>query len=66
MARVTQIDERSHPELAGLIGKIRGERGGRLLNFYRALLHSPALAVTWLDFNNAVRRQTKMRPVCGW
>ncbi len=60
MARVTPIDERSHPELATLIGRIRGERGGRLLNFYRALLHSPPLAATWLDFNNAVRHQTTL------
>jgi len=58
MARVTPIDERSHPELADLIGRIRGARGGRLLNFYRALLHSPPLAATWLEFNNAVRYQT--------
>src|SRR5687768_9923974 len=58
MARVTPIDEHNHPELAGLIEKIRGKRGGRLLNFYRALLHSPPLAATWLEFNNAVRHQT--------
>ena len=60
MARVTPIDEHNHPELAGLIERIRGERGGRLLNFYRALLHSPPLAATWLELNNAVRRQTKI------
>jgi 4-carboxymuconolactone decarboxylase len=58
MARVSYINESEHPELAGLIGRIRGGRGGRLLNFYRALLHSPELAATWMPFNDAVRRQT--------
>ena len=58
MTRVSQIDDQNHPELASLIGKIRGARGGRLLNFYRALLHSPPLAAGWLEFNNAVRYQT--------
>jgi 4-carboxymuconolactone decarboxylase len=58
MARVSAIDEQNHPQLAALIGKIRGARGGRLLNFYRALLHSPALASTWMELNNAVRYQT--------
>jgi alkylhydroperoxidase family enzyme len=57
VARVSAIEESAHPELAGLIAKIRGARGGRLLNFYRALLHSPALAATWMEFNNAVRYQ---------
>ncbi len=60
MARITPIVESEHPELAALIGRIRGERGGRLLNFYRALLHSPPLAATWLEFNNAVRHQTTL------
>src|SRR5262245_54207811 len=58
MTRVTHIDEENHPELAGLIAKIKGARGGRLLNFYRALLHNPALAATWMELNNAVRQQT--------
>ncbi len=60
MARITPIEESEHPELAALIGRIRGERGGRLLNFYRALLHSPPLAATWLEFNNAVRHETAL------
>ncbi len=46
------------PRARRLIGRIRGGRGGRLLNFYRALLHSPELAATWMPFNDAVRRQT--------
>ena len=58
MSRVSHIDESEHPELAELIGRIRGARGGRLLNFYRALLHSPQLAATWMPFNDAVRPPT--------
>ena len=46
MSRISHIEESEHPELAGLIDRIRGARGGRLLNFYRALLHSPQLAAT--------------------
>jgi alkylhydroperoxidase family enzyme len=58
MARVTLIDEARHPELAALVERIRGARGGRLLNLYRALLHSAPLAEAWLAFNDAVRRPT--------
>ena len=54
MARVRLIDERAGSDAAAVVAKIRGARGGRLLNLYGALLHSPALASAWLDFNNAV------------
>jgi len=60
MARVTLIKEQERPDLADIVAKIRGARGGRLLHFYRALLHSPALAAAWLDFNNVVRWQTAL------
>lgn len=59
MARVTLIDEESHPELAELIARIRGARG-RLLNIYRMMLHSPPLASAWLDFNSTVRGKTEV------
>lgn len=59
MARVSLIDE-NHPELAGLIGKIRGARGGRLINIYRLMLHSPALAAAWFELNQAVRYATEI------
>lgn len=58
MARVTLIDEKAGPDAAAVVARIRGARGGRLLNLYRVLLHSPALAGAWLDFNNAVRFHT--------
>lgn len=60
MARVSLIDERSQPGLDRLIEKIRGGRGGRLLNIYKMLLHSPALAERWLDQVSAVRWQTDL------
>ena len=58
MARVSLIDEHATPDIAALVAKIRGARGGQLHAFYRALLHTPGLASAWFDFNNAVRFQT--------
>jgi alkylhydroperoxidase family enzyme len=58
MARVSLIEEKDHPELAGLIAKIRGARRGSLINVYRLLLHSPTLAETWFEHLNAVRWKT--------
>jgi 4-carboxymuconolactone decarboxylase len=60
MARVSQIEEVSHPELADIIGRIRGARRGRLINVYKLLLHSPALAESWFAHNNAVRWKTSI------
>ena len=60
MARVPLIDENATPDIAALVAKIRGARGGQLHVFYQALLHTPALASAWFDFNNAVRFQTSL------
>ena len=60
MARVSLIDENDHPELSGLIAKIRSARGGRLLNIYRMMLHSPAIASGWFELNQAVRNRTEV------
>jgi 4-carboxymuconolactone decarboxylase len=60
MARVPLIDEKNHSELSELIGKIRGARGGRLLNIYRMMLHSPELARGWFELNQAVRYRTEI------
>ena len=57
MARVPLLDENAGADVAAAVAKIRGGRGGRLLNLYRALLNSPGLASAWFDFNNAVRFQ---------
>lgn len=60
MARVTTIDGSDVPELADLIGRIQGARGGRLINIYRLMLHSPALANAWFELNQAVRYGTEI------
>jgi len=60
MARVPLLEETDHPELADSIAKIKGARGGRLINIYRLMLHSPALANAWFDFNQAVRDGTEI------
>jgi 4-carboxymuconolactone decarboxylase len=60
MARVPLIKENEHPELADSIAKIKGARGGRLINIYRLMLHSPALANAWFDLNQAVRYATEI------
>ena len=60
MARVPLIDEKDHAELADTIAKIKGARGGRLINIYRLMLHSPALANAWFDLNQAVRYGTEI------
>ena len=60
MARISCIEEKDHPELAELIGKIRLGRRGALINVYRLLLHSPALAACWIDVVNAARFKTAL------
>jgi 4-carboxymuconolactone decarboxylase len=60
MARVSLVREEDHPELSELMGRIRGARRGRLINVYRLLLHSPALAEAWFGLNNAVRWKTRL------
>jgi len=60
MARVPLVEERDHPELVESIAKIKGARGGRLINIYRLMLHSPALANAWFDLNQAVRYGTEI------
>src|SRR6187200_172017 len=60
MARVSLIEESKHPELVDAIRKIKGARGGRLINIYRLMLHSPSLASAWFDLNQAVRYGTEI------
>ena len=64
MARVSLIGETEHPELADTIAKIKGARGGRLINVYRLMLHSPTLADAWFNFNQAVRYGTEIDGQC--
>ena len=64
MARVSLIAENDHPELGETIAKIKGARGGRLINIYRLMLHSPALANAWFELNQAVRYGTEIDGQC--
>ena len=64
MARVPLIEETAGPELAESIARIKGARGGRLINIYRLMLHSPALANAWFDLNQAVRYGTEIDGQC--
>jgi 4-carboxymuconolactone decarboxylase len=54
MARIPLIDD-NNSTLAPLIAKLKGARGGKLLNLYRVLLNSPSIAEAWQAFNNAIR-----------
>jgi alkylhydroperoxidase family enzyme len=60
MARIALVEEAEHPELAELITRIKAGRRGGLLNVYKLLLHSPALAETWFAHNSAVRWKTRL------
>ena len=64
MSRVPLIEEKEHSELSELIAKIKGARGGRLINIYRLMLHSPALADAWFELNQAVRYGTEIDGQC--
>jgi alkylhydroperoxidase family enzyme len=60
MARVPLLQEQDHPELAEVMQKYSAGRRGRLLNLYRALLHSPPIAESWFNHSNAVRWKTTL------
>jgi alkylhydroperoxidase family enzyme len=60
MARVSLIEEKDHPELADLIGKVRAGRRGALINVYKLLLHAPPLAACWLDLISTARFKTEL------
>jgi 4-carboxymuconolactone decarboxylase len=61
MARVSYIEEKDHPELSAEIAKIKGARGS-LLNIYKLLLHSPAVAMTWFEHIGTIRWKTNLTP----
>jgi alkylhydroperoxidase family enzyme len=60
MARVSYFDDKDHPELADLVGKIRAGRRGELINVYKLLLHSPPLASCWFDLISTARYKTEL------
>lgn len=59
MARIAYPDI-TVPEIAPLAERIKAERGGRMLNLYRMLLHSPPLADGWRAFLTAIRQQCRL------
>src|SRR5437763_2932368 len=60
MARFSLIKEADHPELSAVITTFRTGRRGRLINIYRMLLNSPALAESWFNHSNTVRWKTTL------
>lgn len=58
MARIPYADPTVDADIARLAEQIKTERGGKLLNLYRMLLHSPPVARGWLNLFTAIRQQT--------
>jgi alkylhydroperoxidase family enzyme len=52
--------EPSHYEHEPLTARIRQERGGKLLNLYKMLLHSPPVAEGWLALLTALRQKADL------
>jgi alkylhydroperoxidase family enzyme len=57
MARIPYADP-ERPDIAPLAARIKAERGGKILNLYRMLLHSPPVAEGWLTFLTAIRQNS--------
>ena len=60
MARLPYVTSSADPQVLSLIDRIRRERGGRLINLYKVLLNSPAVAEGWLDLLTAVRQKSSL------
>ncbi len=61
MARIEYPDlAGAGPEVSALVHQIQQERGGRLLNLYRLLLHNPNVAAGWLRLGTAVRYESNL------
>lgn len=58
MTRVPLLGE-ERSDLAPFIARVKTERG-KLINLYRVLMNSPAIAAGWLDFNTVVRYKTTL------
>lgn len=59
MARIPYPDL-SRPDIGPIAERIKAERGGKVLNLYRMLLHSPPLADGWRAFLTAIRQQCQL------
>ncbi len=60
MSRFPLIQEQDRPELAPLIARIKKERGGRFLNLYKTLAHSPGVCEGWLHLFTELRQRSKL------
>ncbi len=60
MARISLIEPDEIPSLREFAQQIRNGRQGAILNIYKALVHSPGLAVSWFQHINAVRWGTEL------
>jgi alkylhydroperoxidase family enzyme len=56
MARIPYPDPSRYAR-EPLADRIKRERGGKILNLYKMLLHSPPIAEGWLTFFTAVRQK---------
>ena len=57
MARIPYADEVANQLPAELVEQIKRERGEKVLNLYRMLLHSPPVTKGWLAMFTAIRQQ---------
>jgi alkylhydroperoxidase family enzyme len=61
MARIPYATtENTDPATDALVDRIKRERGGKLLNLYRMLLHSPPVAQGWLGMFTAIRQHASL------
>jgi len=60
MARLPYVSSSEDPKVRQLIDRIKLERGGRLINLYKVLLNSPAVAEGWLNLLTAVRQKSSL------
>ena len=60
MARLPYFDPTADADLLPQIERTKAERGGRLLNLYRMLLHAPPIADGWRALFTAIRQQSTL------
>ena len=60
MPRLSLLDDTTDPSLSVLAQRIRDQRGGKLLELYQVLLHSPKVAAAWLGLFTVLRQQCEL------
>ena len=61
MARLPYPDI-EHPDIKPMADRVRRERGGKVGNVFRMLMHSPTGMNGWMDFFTAVRQRYELDP----